>query len=125
MNRRVLRLRDDAKKAAKERDGWACQAPGRGMESECGGGLVVHHVLPLGRGGQDHPANLVSLCTWHHVEVHANPTAAYELGLLQRSGDAECAGCGHVSRLHSITYGTCTHGTYGMECPCTRFEEAA
>jgi hypothetical protein len=116
---------DIAKQIVHERDDWSCQANARGLEGYCSGVLHVHHILPRSRGGQDHVANLVCLCSFHHQRVHEQPQRSYELGLLQRSGDAECANCHHVSRLHSVTYGTCTHGQYGLECPCASFVEAA
>jgi 5-methylcytosine-specific restriction endonuclease McrA len=117
----------DARQATLERDHYECQAPDRGLGGpwECEGILHVHHILPRGRGGMHHPANLVTLCGHHHEDVHTHPEHSYRLGLLQRSGDAECANCHHVSRLHSITYGTCTFGAFGLECSCRAFQEAA
>jgi hypothetical protein len=116
----------DARNATLERDHYECQAQLRGFPGECNGHLEVHHILPRSRGGQHHPANLLTLCYWHHQDVHHRPTTSYKLGLLQRSGDTECANCHHRARFHSVTYGSCTYGVFGMECPCLGFiEEAA
>jgi hypothetical protein len=115
----------DVRNATLERDQWACQGNDRGLEHRCAGGIEVHHILPRSRGGAHHPANCITLCLIGHGLVHANPEHSYGLGLLQRSGDAECANCHHVSRLHSITYGTCTFGAFGLECSCRAFQEAA
>jgi hypothetical protein len=118
----------DARAATLERDHYECQAPDRGLGGpwECEGILHVHHILPRGRGGMHHPANLVTLCGHHHEEVHSQPEHSYRLGLLQRSGDTPCARCGHVARLHA-SGGQCTYGphSYGHECPCSAFQEAA
>lgn len=106
------------------RDGWACQARERGLEHECFGPINIHHVLMRSQGGTDHPANLVCVCDFAHALIHSKPARSYELGLLQRGGDTICA-CGHRERFHSVTYGTCTWGRYGLECACQRFEVAA
>lgn len=113
----------DARAAALERDGYECQAPGRGMEQACLGKLHAHHMLPRGRGGQDHPANLVTLCGFHHAMVHQFPERSYRLGLLRRSSTIDCAGCGHPESWH--VGAVCTAPPYGMGCPCQHFEEAA
>lgn len=114
----------DARDAALERDNWSCQGTGSGLRHDCDGTLEVHHILPRGRGGTHHLANLVTLCRTGHQLVHSKPRVGYRLGLLQRSGDTPCT-CGHVERLHSVTYGTCTFGAYGMGCTCRLFTEAA
>lgn len=119
----------DARAAALERDNYECQARLRGLPNLCAGALHGHHVLPRGRGGLDHPSNLITVCAYHHDIIHLYPAQAYELGLLQRSGDTPCAGCTHVERLHARG-GQCTYGPeLGHECPCGKFiepkEEAA
>lgn len=113
----------DARQAALERDNYECQARLRGLPNLCSGALHGHHVLPRGRGGLDHPSNLITVCAYHHDIIHLYPGQAYELGLLQRSGDTECV-CGHVARLHALG-GDCTFGPYGMGCECQAFEVAA
>jgi hypothetical protein len=43
----------------------------------------VHHVLPRGRGGDDHPDNLIRLCRLCHAYVHANPKESLERGWMR------------------------------------------
>lgn len=79
-----------------ERDRW-CQATARGWASgtPCRGQMIVHHMKVKGMGGTSDPTindpeNLVVLCggvtgrDGHHGEIHDNPRAAYECGLLIR-----------------------------------------
>lgn len=44
------------------RDGWRCAAPGCSSRRN----LEVHHIVYRARGGDDGPANLVTLCRFHH-----------------------------------------------------------
>jgi hypothetical protein len=44
------------------RDGWRCAAPGCTSRRN----LEEHHVVYRSRGGDDDPANLVTLCRFHH-----------------------------------------------------------
>lgn len=32
--------------------------------------LEVHHIIPLSRGGTNHPTNLITLCENHHKARH-------------------------------------------------------
>ena len=114
----------DARAAALERDNYECQARLRGLPNLCAGALHGHHVLPRGRGGLDHPSNLIAVCAYHHDIIHLYPARAYGLGLLQRSGDTPCQRCGHAWRLHAQG-GQCTFGPFGMGCECHWYEEAA
>jgi len=51
-----------------ERDGWRCTVPGCTSYRN----LQQHHVVFRSAGGADHPANLTTLCAWHHLRgVHA------------------------------------------------------
>ena len=75
-----------AKHLASERDHGECLV--------CGGEAAdIHHRMPKGMGGTSDPdrnyglANLVSLCRFHHDEVHANPAESYDRGLLVHSHD--------------------------------------
>jgi hypothetical protein len=43
------------------RDGWRCTAPGCTARE-----IEVHHVIYQSHGGADTPANLTSLCPFHH-----------------------------------------------------------
>ncbi len=73
-----------AKKLVSERDGGLCVVCGREAEA-------VHHRQVRGQGGSSDPdrnygmANLISLCAFHHAEVHENPEASYKNGLLVHS----------------------------------------
>lgn len=64
-----------------ERDEGRCQ-----MDHDHDGPVEAHHILPSGRGGRDELDNGIALCKRAHMWVHAHPAAAYELGLLRRSG---------------------------------------
>jgi 5-methylcytosine-specific restriction endonuclease McrA len=50
----------------------------------CWGRLDPHHILRRSQGGQDTPANLVTLCRAHHDWVHAHPEQSRTLGLLTK-----------------------------------------
>lgn len=65
------------------RDGWTCQRPDCLTAGRGGRRLEIHHRYRPGR--IDAAANLIVLCSDCHAWVHANETAAYELGLLVRS----------------------------------------
>jgi hypothetical protein len=43
------------------RDGWRCTAPGCTSRE-----VEVHHIVYRSHGGSDDPANLTSLCPFHH-----------------------------------------------------------
>jgi 5-methylcytosine-specific restriction endonuclease McrA len=34
------------------------------------GMLVVHHIIPVSKGGSDHPDNLITLCRKCHKQIH-------------------------------------------------------
>lgn len=40
------------------------------IETEMGWYTEVHHLIPLEKGGSDHPTNLVNLCPQHHKMLH-------------------------------------------------------
>jgi len=35
--------------------------------------LQIHHYLPRGKGGSNHPHNLICLCSYCHAHVHGTP----------------------------------------------------
>lgn len=47
----------------------------------------MHHRKLRSQGGNDEPENLLPVCVECHTWIHANPGAAYELGLLVHSWD--------------------------------------
>jgi len=73
-----------------ERDGWRCTVPGCSAQRN----LHAHHIVFRSRGGGDEPANLTTLCAFHHqrgthgglltVRGRAPDALTYEVGL--RSG---------------------------------------
>ena len=63
-----------------ERSGGLCEAA---VEGRCPHqGSEAHHKRRRSQGGADTADNLVWLCELHHRWVHANPTAAIDVGLL-------------------------------------------
>ena len=47
-----------------KRDGYRCQRCGHTTD------LVCHHIVPVGRGGNNHPNNLLTLCKRCHNYIH-------------------------------------------------------
>ena len=56
---------DLIRKAVLRRDRFQCQGCGK----TCG--LNVHHIVPVHRGGEDDPRNLISLCNDCHAAIHS------------------------------------------------------
>ena len=52
------------RKAVLRRDRFQCQGCGQTL------GLNVHHIVPVSRGGEDDPRNLISLCNDCHAAIH-------------------------------------------------------
>lgn len=73
---RVKRDRDNAaerswqimRKQVLARDAHKCRARGLGG---CIGPLDVHHWRLRSTGGEDIPQNLITVCRFHHQEMHA------------------------------------------------------
>lgn len=51
-----------------DRDSYTCQEE----SASCNGPLQIHHRVPLSQGGVNGPANLVTLCYYHHSRKHAH-----------------------------------------------------
>lgn len=49
-----------------ERDGFRCAV------CDSTDGLQIHHIKPRGRGGADHPMNLITLCWRCHAAAHGS-----------------------------------------------------
>jgi len=98
-----------AKKLVNERDGGLCIV----CQREAG---AVHHRQVRGQGGSSDPdrnyglANLVSLCAFHHAEVHENPAESYENGLLVHSW-ADPAACPIVLADDTVVIHLAADGT--------------
>ena len=54
------------RRAVYKRDGYRCAL------CDSTDGLQIHHVKPRGRGGADHPMNLITLCWRCHAAAHGN-----------------------------------------------------
>ena len=54
------------RKEVYKRDGYRCAI------CDSTDGLQLHHVKPRGRGGADHPMNLITLCWRCHAAVHGS-----------------------------------------------------
>ena len=48
------------------RDGWRCAL------CDSTDGIQIHHVKPRGKGGADHPMNLITLCWRCHAAAHGS-----------------------------------------------------
>lgn len=66
-----------------ERD-RGCAATAYGLIHACSGPTVVHHRRLRSQGGGHEAENLVALCNWAHLHVHANPAESYDSGLMIR-----------------------------------------
>lgn len=56
----------ELRKEVYRRDGFRCAL------CDSTDGLQIHHVKPRGRGGADHPMNLITLCWRCHAAAHGN-----------------------------------------------------
>lgn len=56
----------EMRKAVYKRDGWRC------VVCDATEGLQIHHIKPRGKGGANHPMNLVTLCWRCHAAVHGS-----------------------------------------------------
>ena len=52
------------------RDHWACQAPITNLY-QMPGPIDPHHIIFRSQGGEDTMENLITLCRYHHDEIHA------------------------------------------------------
>lgn len=56
----------EMRKAVYKRDGWRCAV------CDATEGLQIHHIKPRGKGGANHPMNLVTLCWRCHAATHGS-----------------------------------------------------
>ncbi len=89
-----------ARAAVKERDRGRCRVCGRT------GFTHPHHRVPLGRGGGNGVANLISLCPSCHRDVHGWPGWAGVAGLLLPAG-ADAAAVPVVLPGRGVVWLTC------------------
>ena len=69
-----------------QRSRFACEAAVDGVCAGCA--VHAHHRRRRGQGGSDHPQNLLHVCFECHDWIHAHPTQAVELGLLEHTSAA-------------------------------------
>ena len=56
----------EMRKAVYKRDGYRCAV------CDATEGLQIHHIKPRGKGGANHPMNLITLCWRCHAAVHGS-----------------------------------------------------
>ena len=64
------KLTERMKEAIKTRDGNVCQQSGCGCNNRSK--LEVHHIMPVSKGGDNSPGNLITLCKRHNQEISNN-----------------------------------------------------
>lgn len=57
-------ITNDTRKQVYKRDGYRCAL------CDSTEGLQIHHIKPRGKGGADHPMNLITLCWRCHAAAH-------------------------------------------------------
>ena len=84
------------------RDRFTCQDCGRRGRTLVDGkwkGLEVHHIVPRSEGGNDHPANLKTLCVFCHASYTVN--SAKERAIM-RANESEVEKMNRLSYLYEI-----------------------
>lgn len=84
------------------RDGWRCALCDNSQ------GLQIHHVVPRGRGGVNHPMNLITLCWRCHSAVH---------GSMVGDEYASAAGCGKRMKPEEVRRAVMEH----MDLACIAY----
>ena len=84
------------------RDGWRCALCDNSQ------GLQIHHVVPRGRGGVNHPMNLITLCWRCHSAVH---------GSMMGDEYASAAGCGKRMKPEEVRRAVMEH----MDLACIAY----
>ena len=84
------------------RDGWRCAMCDNSQ------GLQIHHVVPRGRGGVNHPMNLITLCWRCHSAVH---------GSMVGDEYASAAGCGKRMKPEEVRRAVMEH----MDLACIAY----
>lgn len=65
-NTMTANVSKELRKEVYRRDGFRCAL------CDSTDGIQIHHVKPRGRGGADHPMNLITLCWRCHAAAHGN-----------------------------------------------------
>ena len=71
MNGMAAGIPNSVRRGVYKRDGWRCAL------CDSTDGLQIHHVRPRGKGGADHPMNLITLCWRCHA---MGPSSKLTLG---------------------------------------------
>ena len=66
MNGMGAGIPNNVRRGVYQRDGWRCAL------CDSTDGLQIHHVRPRGKGGADHPMNLITLCWRCHAAAHGS-----------------------------------------------------
>lgn len=75
------RIPNKTRREVYRRDGYRC------CLCDSGRYLQIHHYQPRGKGGCDHPMNLVTLCSTCHAQIHGSIPlpAGFDRGEMQQS----------------------------------------
>ena len=65
-NTMYANISKETRKAVYCRDGYRCAL------CDSTDGLQIHHIKPRGKGGSDHPMNLITLCWRCHAAAHGS-----------------------------------------------------
>ncbi len=60
------KIPNETRKQVYRRDGYRCAL------CDCTKYLQIHHYIPRGKGGNNSPHNLITLCTYCHAHVHGH-----------------------------------------------------
>lgn len=66
MNGMAAGIPNSERRGVYKRDGWRCAL------CDSTDGLQIHHVRSRGKGGADHPMNLITLCWRCHAAAHGS-----------------------------------------------------
>ena len=65
-NTMLANISKEMRREVYRRDGWRCAL------CDSTDGLQIHHIKPRGKGGADHPMNLITLCWRCHAAAHGS-----------------------------------------------------
>lgn len=69
----TARIDNKLRRTIYARDGWRCAL------CDSTQGIQIHHFISRGRGGPNHPHNLITLCAVCHAQAHGHDL--YETGI--------------------------------------------
>lgn len=65
-NTMLANISKEMRREVYRRDGWRCAL------CDSTDGLQIHHIKPRGKGGANHPMNLITLCWRCHAAAHGS-----------------------------------------------------